>query len=176
MFNPLIIDPLTLPSLPLGMRSHLPCVGGVYFALDSLGNVQYIGRSVNLHGRWTQHHRQSYLEKLEGVQIAWLVIDTPELLSEIEAALINLYKPSLNRNPKVVTKRSCSEPTKFSRVFKEVMFRYRLSAVEIANISGLTAPQISRFRNGGNLRIDSLEKLLWALPTEAYHDFFKLYK
>lgn len=56
---------------------------------------------------------------------------------------------------------------KFSEAFREVMFRYDLKGNELAKKSGLTEKQISRFRNGENLRIDSVEKILEALPPEA---------
>ena len=47
------------------------------------------------------------------------------------------------------------------------MFRYNLTGKNLAERSGLTTMQISKFRNGGELRTDSLEKLLEALPPEA---------
>lgn len=56
---------------------------------------------------------------------------------------------------------------KFSEAFKETMFRFDLKGVDIAERSGLTAAQVSDFRNGKNLRIDSVERLLEALPSDA---------
>lgn len=47
------------------------------------------------------------------------------------------------------------------------MFRFDLTGADIAAKSGLTPTQISKFRNGENLRIDSVEKILDALPEEA---------
>jgi transcriptional regulator with XRE-family HTH domain len=55
----------------------------------------------------------------------------------------------------------------FSEAFKETMFRFNLSGSEIAEKSGLTPSQISNFRNGHNLRVDSVEKLLAAMPVDA---------
>jgi transcriptional regulator with XRE-family HTH domain len=55
----------------------------------------------------------------------------------------------------------------FSEAFKETMFRFKLSGAEIAEKSGLTPSQISNFRNGHNLRVDSVEKLLAAMPPDA---------
>jgi transcriptional regulator with XRE-family HTH domain len=55
----------------------------------------------------------------------------------------------------------------FSEAFKETMFRFSLSGAEISEKSGLTPSQISNFRNGHNLRVDSVEKLLAAMPPEA---------
>jgi transcriptional regulator with XRE-family HTH domain len=55
----------------------------------------------------------------------------------------------------------------FSEAFKETMFRFDLSGAEIAEKSGLTPSQISNFRKGHNLRVDSVEKLLAAMPPDA---------
>lgn len=56
---------------------------------------------------------------------------------------------------------------KFSEAFRETLFRFDLKGADIAAKTGLTATQISKFRNGENLRIDSVEKILEALPDEA---------
>ena len=96
MINPSVINPLDLPSVALEQRSHLPSTPCIYFAIDSLGVVQYIGRSINLQQRWSQHHRQRHLESMSAVRIAWLTVDTPELLPGIEAALINWFALPLN--------------------------------------------------------------------------------
>lgn len=99
--NPSEIDLLTLPSLSLEQRSQLPNTCCIYFAIDSQDIVQYIGRSLDLQQRWTQHHRQCQLQNMDGVRIAWLTVDAPELLPEIEKALISWFAPRLNgcRNP-----------------------------------------------------------------------------
>jgi transcriptional regulator with XRE-family HTH domain len=47
------------------------------------------------------------------------------------------------------------------------MFRFSLKGNELAKRSGLTETQISDFRNGKNLRMDSVEKILKALSPEA---------
>jgi transcriptional regulator with XRE-family HTH domain len=56
---------------------------------------------------------------------------------------------------------------KFSEAFRETMFRFELTGTEISEKSGLTPTQISKFRKGENLRIDSVERILAALPLEA---------
>jgi transcriptional regulator with XRE-family HTH domain len=56
---------------------------------------------------------------------------------------------------------------KFSEAFRETLFRYSIKGSDLAHKSGLTTTQISKFRNGENLRIDSVEKILEALPEEA---------
>lgn len=55
----------------------------------------------------------------------------------------------------------------FSEAFRETMFRFRLKGSDIAEKSGLTQAQVSDFRNGKNLRIDNLERILKALPPDA---------
>lgn len=56
---------------------------------------------------------------------------------------------------------------KLSDALAETLFRYRgvFKAVDIANKSGLTPNQISSFQNGGNLRSDSIDKILDALES-----------
>jgi transcriptional regulator with XRE-family HTH domain len=56
---------------------------------------------------------------------------------------------------------------KFSEAFRETMFRFNLKGAELAEKTGLTPTQISKFRNGENLRIDSVERILEALPENA---------
>lgn len=68
---------------------------------------------------------------------------------------------------KFLQDRVISHPMKFAQAFKESVFRYSLSGVKLAQDSGLTPGQVSKFRNGGELRTDSLEKLLEAMPLEA---------
>lgn len=94
MINPETLDLSTLPSLLLSDRKQLPSVSCIYFAMSS-GNVQYIGRSVNLQQRWIDHHQVKHLNK--ETNIAWLEISDSVLLPEIESALIQWFKPPLNK-------------------------------------------------------------------------------
>ena len=87
---------LSLPSIPLEERKGLPACSGIYFAIDSAGEIQYIGRSNNIRQRWSQHHRYSQLEALGSVQVAWLQVSDSLLLPSIEAALIEYFHPCLN--------------------------------------------------------------------------------
>ena len=171
------INPLGLPSLPLERRSQLPTKPGIYFELNNLGQVRYIGRSINIRQRWVGHHRWSELKNIDSGTIAWLEVNSsPEIRAQIEVALIDWFNPPFNAPITVVVETSDPRLQIFARAFKEVMFQYKLSAVELANASGVSTSQISRFRKGDNLRIDSVEKLLWALPPEAYKHFFELLK
>lgn len=49
----------------------------------------------------------------------------------------------------------------------ETLFRFKLKGINVARRSGVTPKQISTFQNGGNLTIDSVEKILEALPKPA---------
>jgi hypothetical protein len=84
-----------LPSLRLSGRESLPSTAGIYFAYTKLG-VEYVGRSVNINQRWKNHHRTPELEQIEGIQIAYLEVEPPDLLPEIESLLIELLDPPMN--------------------------------------------------------------------------------
>ncbi|WNZ22720.1 helix-turn-helix domain-containing protein [Leptolyngbya sp. NK1-12] len=56
---------------------------------------------------------------------------------------------------------------RFSEAFRETLFRFDIKGADLAAKAGLTPTQISKFRNGENLRIDSVERILEALPLEA---------
>lgn len=105
MINPETLDLSSLPSLPLSDRKQLPAISCIYFAMSS-GTVQYIGRSKNLRNRWMFHHRQSQLDS--NSSIVWLEVGNPALLPDIEADLIQWFKPPLN----VIKK----DPTKVIRI------------------------------------------------------------
>lgn len=92
------IDPLTLPSLPLGERSRLPNCPAIYFVLNGT-RVLYIGQTINLAQRWLTHHRwQQFSKQGESTRVAWLNLEDTELnlLPGIEAALIEYFRPELN--------------------------------------------------------------------------------
>ncbi len=96
MINPSEINLSSLPWLPLDAKSAFPKNPAIYFAIDSQGTVQYIGRSLNPKARWAKHHRYKQLEAIGSVRIVYLFVDSPELLSEIESALISWFDPPLN--------------------------------------------------------------------------------
>ncbi|MGL4618724.1 MAG: ribbon-helix-helix domain-containing protein [Chroococcidiopsis sp.] len=96
MVAPELIDLAKLPTVALEQTSQLPSIPSIYFAVDSKGVIQYIGRSVNLNARWLKHHRQAQLERLGGVRIAWITTDNPNLLPKLESDLVIRFKPALN--------------------------------------------------------------------------------
>lgn len=96
MINPASLDLSSLPWMPLEVRSAFPKQPAIYFAVDSQGCIQYIGRSINPKRRWAQHHKHDVLAQMGSVKIVYLFIDAIELLPEIEAALIQWFDPPLN--------------------------------------------------------------------------------
>lgn len=94
-----LLDLATLPFVPLVQKAELPEVSGIYFAIDSLEQVHYIGCSSNLRRRWGSHHRKRELESLENVRIAWIEIEDATLLKELEQKLIRHFAPPLNWSP-----------------------------------------------------------------------------
>ena len=96
MINPSELNLSSLPWLPLEAKAAFPRQPAIYFAIDSQDNVQYIGRSVDPKSRWAGHHRYEQLEAIGSIRIAYLFIDLPKLLPEIEKALIGWFQPPLN--------------------------------------------------------------------------------
>ncbi|MBD2211890.1 GIY-YIG nuclease family protein [Nostoc linckia FACHB-104] len=97
MINPSTINPLALPSMPLGWKKALPKCACIYFAIDASNQVQYIGQTHNLKTRWINHHRLKHLQDMDGVRLAWMEISDTSLLPEIEQALIAWFDPPINR-------------------------------------------------------------------------------
>ncbi len=111
MIKPESLSLSELPWVPLDATAGFPAQPGIYFAIDSQGVVQYVGISGDVRGRWKQHHRYKRLAQMGGVKIAYLFIDAPELLPDIEDALIEWFNPPLNvarpsRGPKNTAKKT----------------------------------------------------------------------
>ena len=94
--NPESLNVPSLPSVSLEDKKMLPKIPGIYFAIDSQGTVQYIGRSTNIRNRWKHHEKYSRLKRLNLIKLAWLEIDNVLLLNEIEQALIDWFEPPFN--------------------------------------------------------------------------------
>ena len=58
--------------------------------------VLYIGQTINLAQRLTAHHRKKQFASFGVVRIAWLECSDTGMLTEIETALIEHFKPLLN--------------------------------------------------------------------------------
>jgi excinuclease UvrABC nuclease subunit len=57
MIDPATINLSTLPWLTLEEKTAFPKRPAICFAIDSLGNVQYIGRAKNVKSRWGSDHK-----------------------------------------------------------------------------------------------------------------------
>lgn len=55
----------------------------------------------------------------------------------------------------------------FCNAFNETLRRFDIKAVDLARESGLSMQRMSEFKNGFNVRIDTLQKVLEAMPQEA---------
>jgi transcriptional regulator with XRE-family HTH domain len=95
MIDPESLDLKLLPWLPLESKADLPEQPAIYFAINSQGIIQYIGRSQNLKQRWAGHHKFDELTQIGDIKIAYLFVEA-DLLAEVEKALIEWFKPSLN--------------------------------------------------------------------------------
>jgi excinuclease UvrABC nuclease subunit len=96
MINPADLNLSSLPWVPLDATAGFPSQPGIYFAIDSLNQIQYIGRTGNIRGRWKRHHCYNDLKAIGEIKVAYLFIDAPELLPDVEAALIEWFNPPLN--------------------------------------------------------------------------------
>jgi predicted GIY-YIG superfamily endonuclease len=89
-----------LPSVYLLDKDKLPNCAAIYFVSDSKGQILYIGRTINLVGRWREHHRFKQLKRFnrkDRITISWINCSNQiNSLPTIENELINLYKPPLN--------------------------------------------------------------------------------
>ena len=73
----------------------LPNASGIYFALNSDGDVLYIGLAKNIAKRWLNHHRLTDLQEFNCNRVAWQLCDEASLeLSERDALL--KFRPLLN--------------------------------------------------------------------------------
>lgn len=127
MVSPESINLATLPSVALRDRAMLPTTPCIYFAIDSQGVVQYIGKSSNPRVRWQTHHKGVDLALIGGIRIAYLETDA-DLLPQIERALIAYFRPPFNRL-------ICDEPpTKDKSSVKGVMKVRRTTDVEVPNL------------------------------------------
>jgi|GEM_PF-1944413 len=80
--------------------SNLPPVSAIYRVLHQ-GCVVYVGRAMNLKGRWQNHHIYPKLQELysDNWHIEWVEVSESNL-DRAEAYAYREFKPTLNvRNP-----------------------------------------------------------------------------
>lgn len=164
MIAPEYIDPSTLRALPLASRRQFPETTCIYFAIDSLGAVQYIGQSVNLRQRWAGHHRREHLEGLGGVRIAWIEISDRAFLNEIESALIDWFDPPLNS-----TRYRAVEPSSSVIItVKKLREQRKWSQNDLARKTGYSLQFIQKIEQGKakSLTLDAAERFCEAFGCE----------
>ena len=168
-----VIDPSeirlnALPSVTLEDRAELTEAPSIYFAIDSQDVVQYIGRSINPQKRWLNHHRQSDLEAMSGVRIAYLTVES-DLLPAVEEALITYFEPSLNGQ----RTHYASGPVFNNGIqwrLRQLMAEINLSNNDLAEIAGIHRVTVSKLKNSDVVKQisgDVLNKLCNGL-TVAY--------
>lgn len=85
-----------LPWLPLELIDSFPRKPCIYFAVDNSKTVQYVGRSVDAHKRWKDHHKYNELSKLKRIKIYFLVLEAESFLPTVESFFIRSLNPPLN--------------------------------------------------------------------------------
>lgn len=170
MIKPEEIKIQHLPSVDLLKKDSLPKLPGIYFAIDSLDRVQYIGQSENLYRRWLDHSRYSDFKRIGKVRIAYLFISSKELLPQVEAALIYYFNPSLNsyyRQQHEDVIRHGNLLIKFKQMRKKRGF----SQTKMAQMLGISVQAWQSIENGKSkginlARLDKLCEILECTPAD----------
>jgi hypothetical protein len=87
------LDVRTLPFVALEARGTLPKSAAVYFVVSHAHDILYIGRTKNLHMRWTSHHRMEDFTGRDALRIAWLSLPDPSLANDIEMMCLIKFQP-----------------------------------------------------------------------------------
>ncbi|MDJ0687366.1 MAG: hypothetical protein QNJ41_02545 [Xenococcaceae cyanobacterium MO_188.B32] len=126
---------LNLPKVALEVKQLLPECSGIYYVVDEVNTVWYIGKAKNICKRWQgkAHHRIYQLEaqKKKYFTIYYEKVDLSQL-DKIEKQRIKKYHPHLNASP-VKTKNV--RPT-------ETLLRETIAAIsDFAFILGVEPPR-----------------------------------
>lgn len=105
------INPLDLPSMPLGERNNFPSISCIYFVVDSESQVVYVGRTNNLKNRWIRHHRREDIKLIQNASVAWLEVTDIDSLAELEQSIIERLNPQLNGRTLEIAKRKSASFT-----------------------------------------------------------------
>lgn len=165
MIDPQSLDLSALPWIPLDATAGFPAKPGIYFAIDSNGVIQYIGRSKDVRTRWKNHHRFDDLQAIGGIKIAYLFFDAPELLPEIESALIAWFDPPLN-----ITQGNPERSTtgRIEIRLRQLRKSKNLSQVDLACCASMSLANIQKIEYGKikSIPFDTLEKLCLILGCD----------
>ncbi len=149
MINPETLNIDSLPWMPLEEKSAFPKQSAIYFAIDSLGDIQYIGRSANVKMRWVNHHRFDDLQSIGNIRIAYLFMEA-DLLPSVEAALIEWFNPPLNILRRSIESINSLKPCletglKIRSRLPELMAVKQVTQKEIAAQTGINPNTLSKF-------------------------------
>lgn len=91
---------LFMSQLSIANLDRLPSKSGIYYAIDSWGEVRYVGMATDLHQRWNghgryRHHKRDALEAIGGVTLKYRMVPEYRLRYE-EAIAIAKFSPDLN--------------------------------------------------------------------------------
>lgn len=89
------LDVSKLPSMPLSQKRQFPAIACVYLVVDTQNVVYYVGRTINLLNRWTNHQKYKQAKKLNQPRITYLEVSV-YLIPDVEAFLIRTLKPQFN--------------------------------------------------------------------------------
>lgn len=147
------IRPLALPSLSLTESRNLPSCSAIYFVIQG-SDILYIGKAKNLHRRLQGHHIWRLLYNMGGEpQVAWLECNRPELMPEIEKALITHFKPLLNRRDVKGDKKKKFTVTVPDSVFEDLEILADTQGRPTANLAAfLIELGIKQIKESGELR------------------------
>jgi GIY-YIG catalytic domain len=107
IIDPASLDIMALPSVALADYRQLPDTTALYFIVNAIGKLLYIGQSIELKTRWRTHHRLARYQQLEGIRIAWLDLSDrcpvtyrdgrKKYLVALERSCIAYFRPPDNR-------------------------------------------------------------------------------
>jgi excinuclease UvrABC nuclease subunit len=98
-----VLDLATLPSIRYSDKGRMPKVPAVYIVIGLRNKVLYVGQTVNLRRRMSEHHRNQEFKELNAQSVAWMAVRDR---GTAEYDLINSLRPLLNRTVPV-------KPTRF---------------------------------------------------------------
>ena len=123
-------DVINFPCVDLENKDKLPSLPAIYFVLNQANEIQYIGQSKDLLKRWKSHHKLKDLKNVRQPKIAYLIFNLPDLLYEVEQALIEYFNPPLNLDTRFKLKGDEKRKVRSMRVTDEVWQKWGDLAAE----------------------------------------------
>ncbi|WP_414644176.1 helix-turn-helix domain-containing protein [Allocoleopsis sp.] len=156
MIQPCQINVSQLPSIPFVWCKSLPSASGIYIALSEDDQVLYVGQSGNMRMRWRSHHKRTALIAHNCSKLCWIDVSDTSLLAGIEKALIEWFKPPLNKESKLPVPSEQVENTPLIRLRESLGMTQR----ELGNAIGVTDQTISNWERSTHSPRLTLEQ--WA--------------